>query len=66
MICPSCYREVSILQGNGTYPNSSWKCGFCHDEDTGKAVAGFFKAVFIIAVILTAIAYFEPIIREIF
>lgn len=66
MICPSCDREVNILQGNGTYPNSSWKCGFCHDEDTGKVIAGFFKTVFIIGAILAAVAYFEPIIRRAF
>ncbi len=46
MECPQCKRDVDTLHGNGTYPNPSYKCGKCHDDDTGTAVS------WIIAIVL--------------
>lgn len=38
MICPRCQRVAKTLWGNGDYPNDSYRCAQCCDDDTGKAV----------------------------
>ncbi len=45
MICPKCKREVTTLHGNGEYPNSSYKCSKCCDDETGAVISGFFKVL---------------------
>ena len=40
MECQRCHRDVKTLQGNGTYPNSSYKCSKCYDDDMDKAIGG--------------------------
>lgn len=55
MECPHCKREVDTLHGNGTYPNSTYKCSKCYDDDMGKVVdwlaVGFLWFIFIIIVV---------------
>ncbi len=36
MICTSCNGYVTTLLGAGEYPNPTYKCPKCHDDDTGK------------------------------
>lgn len=38
MICPRCKRDAKTLWGNGDYPNDSYRCSQCCDDDTGKVV----------------------------
>ncbi len=55
MECQKCHKDVETIYGNGTYPNPSYKCGKCCDDETGKVVAGsiavFLWGIFIILVI---------------
>lgn len=53
MECPKCKRDVITLHGNGKYPNSTYKCGTCYDNDLGKVVAKF---IIVIAIVLIIIA----------
>ena len=63
MECPRCKRDVNTLHGNGKYPNSTYKCGICYDDEMGVAVAGFFKAVLIVIGLLSWGYTIEQLIR---
>lgn len=45
MECPQCKREVETLHGNGTYPNSTYRCSKCYDDDMGKIVSGLIAII---------------------
>ena len=45
MECQKCHRDVITVHGNGTYPNSSYKCSKCHDDETGMIVSGFIAVI---------------------
>jgi len=47
MICPKCNREVSTLHGNGKYPNSTYKCNKCYDDEMGEVVKYFVTPIII-------------------
>jgi len=53
MVCPKCKRDVDTLHGNGKYPNSTYKCGKCYDDEMGNVIAKF---LIVIAIVLIVIA----------
>jgi len=60
MECPRCARDVDTLWGPiGGIP----QCTYCFDEDTGTAVAGFFKAVLIVVGLVSWGYVIEQLIR---
>jgi hypothetical protein len=64
MECPRCARDVNTLHGNGKYPNSTYKCDKCYDDEMGECVAGFFKAVLIVVGLVAWLYTIEQLIRS--
>ena len=38
MECPRCGKQSDTLWGNGTYPNSSYRCNICDGAEWCKVV----------------------------
>lgn len=55
MICPRCGRAVRNVWGNGEYPNPSYRCQKCDDEET-SAIVGAFGCAGVLLCILAAVA----------
>ncbi len=53
MECPKCGKDVDILQGNGKYPNSTYMCNKCRDDEFGNV---FTKIIIVVAIILIIVA----------
>jgi hypothetical protein len=54
--CPKCKRDVHAVWGNGDFPNASYRCENCLDDETGQVVGGFVLLIFAIIGIVGAVA----------
>jgi len=54
MICQRCNKDVDTLYGNGKYPNKSYKCSKCYDDETGIIVK-YAVVFFVILIVITYI-----------